>query len=114
METQRVSEIPNSVLNQYLDCTHCMETTLVSDAFDLAFKSWPQHMWIAYHCPTCDAVNHIALKSNTIAQGYLDGAPSPCHISTRMIDIPKLSVAGKRDGIQINALNLSWNIPASA
>ena len=113
-ETQRVSEIPHSVLNQYLDCTDCMGTTLVSHAFDIAFKSWPEQMWIAYRCPACDTVNHIALKSNTITQGYIDGAPAPCHVSTRIIDIPRLAVSGKRDGSHIKTLNLSWNIPASS
>ncbi len=108
-----MSEIPNSVLNQYLDCTDCMGTTKVSEAYDIAFKSWPQQMWIAYRCPTCETVNHIALKSNTITQGYIDGAPGPCHIPTRNIDIPKLSVAATTDGIRIKTLNVSWNIPAS-
>ena len=108
-----MSQIPNSVLNQYLDCTDCMGSTLVSDALDIAFKSWPQQMWIAYRCPTCNTVNHIALKSNSITQGYLDGAPGPCHIPTRTIDIPKLMVASKSDRILIKTLNLSWNIPAT-
>ena len=90
-----------------------MGTTLASDALDIAFKSWPQQMWIAYHCPTCDTVNHIALKSNAITQGYIDGAPGPCHIPTRTIDIPNLSVVANADGIRIKTLNLSWNIPAS-
>ena len=114
IEKQRVSEIPNSVLNQYLDCMDCMGTTLVSEAFDIAFKSWPQQMWIAYHCPTCDAVNHIALKSSAITQGYIDGAPGLCHIPTRVIDIPKLSITATPDGIRIKTLNLSWDIPASS
>ena len=105
-----MQEIPKSVLNQYLDC---MGTTLVSDAFDIASRSWPQQMWIAYHCPTCGTVNHFALRPNTITQGYLDGAPGPCLVPTRTIDIPKLSVAATRDGIEIKTLNLSWNIPAS-
>ena len=109
-----MSEIPNSVLNQYLDCTRCMGTTLVSEAFDIAFQSWPQQMWIAYRCPTCENVVHIALKQDEVTQGYIDGAPGPCHIPTRTIDIPNLSVSAKPDGIRIKTLNLAWHIPTAS
>ena len=103
----------NSVLNQYLDCTDCMGNTLLSDAFDIAFQSWPQQMWVAYKCQTCDTVNHLGLHRDTVTQGYLDGAPSPCLIPTRQLSIEKLSVAAKSDGITIKNLNLSWHIPMS-
>ena len=108
-----MTEIPKSVLNQYLDCTDCTGTTLVSDAFDMAFKSWPQQMWIGYRCPACDAVNHLSLASNTVVQGYIDGAPGLCHHPTRTIQIPKLSVTATTDAIRIKTLNLTWSISAS-
>ena len=103
----------NSVLNQYLDCTDCMGNTLLSDAFDIAFQSWPQQMWIAYRCPTCDAVNHLGLQRDSVTQGYIDGGPAPCLIPTRQLPIPKLSVTGKPGGIAMKNLNLSWHISAS-
>jgi len=103
-----------SVLNQYLDCTDCMGTTLLSDAFDIAFKSWPQQMWIAYRCPTCDTVNHLGLQRDSVAQGYLDGAPGPSLVPTRQLLVDELSVAAKPDGITVKNLNLSWHIPASS
>ncbi|MEM6472672.1 MAG: hypothetical protein AAF802_24135 [Planctomycetota bacterium] len=103
-----------SVLNQYLDCTDCMGTTLLSDAFDLAFKSWPQQMWIAYRCPACDAVNDLRVNSDMVTQGYLDGFLGPCLIPTRQLHVEQLSVAAKPDGIAIKTLNLSWDIPASS
>lgn len=106
--------IPNSVLNQYLDCSDCVGTLRVSDAFGIAFSFWPQQMWIAYRCPTCDTVNHIALKSNSITQGYLNGAPDLLLIPTRTIHIPNLSLRSTNDGIQIKTLNLSLSIPASS
>ena len=70
-------------------------------------------MWIAYRCPTCDTLNHLALEENVITQGYVDGGPGPCHIPTRHIDIANLSVDGNPDGIRIKTLNLSWDIPAT-
>jgi hypothetical protein len=91
-----------------------MGTTLVSDAFEIAFQSWPQQIWIAYRCPTCETVNHLALKRDVITQGYIDGAPGPCHIPTRTIHIPNLLVVAKTEGIQIKTLNLSWKISATA
>lgn len=106
--------IRNSVFNQYLDCTDCMGTTRVSDVFDIAFGSWPQQMWIAYRCPTCATVNHIAVRPNTVTEGYIDGAPEPCLVPTRTIGVPSMRVTATNNGIQIRALNLSWNILASA
>lgn len=109
-----MTDIPNSVLNQYLGCTDCMGTILVSEAFKIASMSWPKNMWIAYHCPNCDNVNHLALKSNTITEGYISGDLDPCLVPLRTIDIPNLSVVAKRESICIKTLNLSWNIPASS
>ncbi|EMI24360.1 hypothetical protein [Rhodopirellula europaea] len=103
-----------SVLNQYLDCTDCMGTTLLSDAFDIAFQSWPQQMWIAYRCPTCETVNHLGLNRDLVTQGYLDGAPGPCLVPTRQIHVEQLSVTAKSGGLTIKTLNLSWSIPASS
>ncbi len=108
-----MSKIPNSILNQYLDCSDCMGTMLVADAFDTAFQSWPQQMWIAYRCSTCETVNYLALGQNTLTQGYIDDIPGPHHVPRRTIVIRKLSVAADKNSVRIKTLNQSWNIPES-
>lgn len=90
-----------------------MSTTLVANAFDRAFQSWPAKKWIAYRCPNCDTVNHLEVTPDMVAQGYLLEAPGPSFVVTRQVAIEKLLVRVKRGGISIKTLSYTWHVPAS-
>jgi hypothetical protein len=111
----RLHEEPNmaSVLDRYVGCNHCTGECSVQDAFDVAFKSWPQQSWIAFRCPTCKQANHLRVEEGIVTEGYLDGAPAPCFIIKRAVRIPGLAVSLHSDGITIRNLNLKWWIPSS-
>ena len=101
-----------TVLNQYLDCTDCMEAISVAEAFDIAFQSWPKQQLVAYRCPECGTTNHLQLESQAIRQGYLDGFPSPNHVMTRQLRIESLTVTMNPSAIVIQSLNRTWRIAA--
>ncbi len=70
----------------------------------------PQKMWIAYHCPTCNGVNHIALDRTELHRDIR--LPGPSHVPTRTLKYLNYRCSDS-DGIRFKTLNLSWNIPAS-
>ena len=101
-----------SVLDQYVGCNECTAEITVQQAFDDAVKSWPQQTWIAFRCGNCGATNHLQLANDTVTEGYLDGAPGPCFIAKRTVNVDQMIVTPHAKGIRIRNLNLSWDVPA--
>jgi hypothetical protein len=99
-----------SVLDQYVGCNECTAEFSVQDAFDAAFKSWPQQSWIAFHCSVCGTTNHLHVERDTVTEGYLDGAPAPCFIVKRIVHIARLYVSVQTATITMKNLNLKWVI----
>jgi hypothetical protein len=102
-----------SVLNQYVGCNECTTECSVEEAFDSAFRSWPQQSWIAFHCKGCGAANQLQVVQDTVMEGYLDGSPAPVFRVKRIIHIDGFSVSLKDDRITLKNLNLRWSIPSA-
>ena len=112
METFGLCNIMPSVLDQFVGCNECMAEITVQRAFDSAESSWPNQSWIAFSCKTCDCSNPLLVSTDSVTEGYLDGAPGPCLVVKRRIAIPGLHVHCSVMGIRIANLNLEWIIPA--
>jgi hypothetical protein len=102
-----------NVLDQYVGCNDCQNEMPVKEAFDLAFRSWPQQGWIAFKCPTCGGWNHLSVADATVLEGYLDGTPGPCFVQKRRVFAGDLRVKIQSDGIELQALNLRWLVPSA-
>jgi hypothetical protein len=101
-----------AITGQYVSCLECTHEPTIKTALDLAFKSWPNQSWIAFRCPICEEVNHLHIGNGFVAEGYLDGFPSPSFIQRKIIPIDDFRVGPKSNMLRIASLNLKWEVPS--
>jgi hypothetical protein len=93
-------------------CRACSRSIPIAQALDRCFVSWPHHSWVAFRCPDCEAVNHLALRAGVIEEGSLDGGPGPCFIEHRLHAVRTLQVVPDRNGLAVTMQDRKWYIPA--